>query len=35
MIHSLKYKKPIVAFDMTPDFANLVVGMSDGTFSVR
>lgn len=35
MIHSLKYKKPIVTFDMTPDFANLVVGMSDGTFSIR
>ena len=31
----MKYKKPIVNFDITNDFAHLAVGMSDGTFSVR
>ena len=31
----MKYKNPIVNFDMTNDFSHLVVGMSDGTFSVR
>jgi hypothetical protein len=31
----MKFKKPVVAFDMTDDYAHIAVGMADGTFSVR